>query len=609
MGRPSAFCFSPDHLFCSALLAPKPPRDTNGALEPQNLVPRENPSPDVMKGSTAIGAAAPLRAGKLRVARDRLQRFGCVALILLVGCAFYLDVRHGMRLGQDHIAFEPIYRLRQSLAVAISRLRSPPLGGYLAYGSIVNVLDDNGFALFDGEPGAHLDSDGWDALLADGPRLDRTIAAAKNVPIDKDLPPQLIQGNELGLADYISLSFQLFGDKISSLYYFFYLVVAVSCMIYVLQFRNNPFLLFVLAVFLGELYFLENYAHSYGMQLATPANSRLFSGLSLLPALHVLLVLWRRLPFRPFTAAGVAVQSVIFAFLLSCRTEAVWQLAMIIAVACGIGLFSLLRSREQDRESRIVRLAKLWPAAVLAFAVSAYSAVAANHTDRRYAAESGQHIIWHGVLAGMLLASPDLRREYVGDMPWTNGDQAAYTAVTRDLEARHDITSPIVRTSPSGELSIDLLAGYGEYDKLARSLALRIIFHHPIAVLACVPQKIKLQIVRYDDPNRHIMTWGNFRAPVALVSLAALLCAAAGGFTTNRAALGSAAAFAGIVLMFASVTPTIWPSPLSVGSLFCYLGAIAIAVPFIVAQSITEVARLTAKAGEASCGEPRAHSA
>jgi hypothetical protein len=561
-----------------------------------------------MKGSTAIGAGAPFRAGKLSVARDRLQRFGCVALMLLIGCAFYLDVRHGMRLGQDHIAFEPIYRLRQSLAVAISRLRDPPLGGYLGYGSVVNVLNDNGFALFDGEPGPRLNIDGWNALLADGPRLDRTIMAAKSVPLDKSLPPQLIQGNERGLADYISLSFQLFGDKISSLYYFFYLVVAISCTAYVLQFRNNPFLLFVLAVFLGELYFLENYAHSYGMQLATPANSRLFSGLSLLPALHVLLVLWRRLPFRAFTAAGVVVQSVIFAFLLSCRTEAAWQLAMIVVVACGIGLFSLLRSGGQGHQSRIVRLTKLWPAAVLVFVVSAYFAVAATHTDRRYATETGGHIIWDGVLAGMLLASPDLRHEYMGDVPWTNGDEAAYRAIVRDLEARHDLTSPSVRTSADGKLSVDLLAGFGEYDRLARSLALRIIFHHPFAVLASVPQKISWQLVRYDDPQRHIVTWENFRAPIALVSLAALLCAAAGGFTTNRAALGGAAAFAGIVLMFASVTPMLWPSPLSVGSLFCYLGVIAIAVPFIVALSITEVVRLTTKTGEASCSVQAARS-
>ena len=82
----------------------------------------------------------------------------------------------------------------------------------------------------------------------------------------------------------IYFSFRLFGDKISSLFYFYYLVVAATCLIYVLQFRKSPFLLFLLVLFLGELYFLENYANSYGLQLKTVSNSRLFSGLSLVPA-------------------------------------------------------------------------------------------------------------------------------------------------------------------------------------------------------------------------------------------------------------------------------------------------------------------------------------
>src|SRR5580704_1222144 len=277
-------------------------------------------------------------ASNLVVVNDTLRRIGCIGLLLLIGCAFCLDVFHGIELGQDRTAFQPIYRLRQSLAVAISRMHNPSPGKYLAYKSVVDVLDENGFALFDNEPGPRLDENGRAALLTDGPRFDRIIRQAKDAVIDASLPPEIIQANELGFADYIYFSFRLFGDKISSLYYFFYLIVAATCIVYALRFRNSPFLLFVLVIFLGELYFLENYAHSYGLQLQTVTNSRLFSGLSLLPALHVLLLLWQRAPPRASTVATVIVQSVIFAFLLSCRTEVAWQGAMIAAVACGMGL-------------------------------------------------------------------------------------------------------------------------------------------------------------------------------------------------------------------------------------------------------------------------------
>ncbi|HMG81243.1 MAG TPA: hypothetical protein VK591_21355, partial [Xanthobacteraceae bacterium] len=231
-------------------------------------------------------------------AKDRLHSFGCIGLLILIGCTLYLDLFHGLSLGQDRISYHPIYRVRQSLAVAISRLHDPPAGGYLAYRSVLNVLTENGFAIFDDEPGRQLGPPGWEALLNDGPRLDRIIREAKDVAIDTAAPPDIIRANEIGLADYMYVSFRLFGDKISSFYYFFFLVVAATCLFYVLQFRDSPFLLFLLVIFLGELYFLENYAHSYGVQLNTVSNSRLFSGLSLVPALHILVLLWQRQPPR-----------------------------------------------------------------------------------------------------------------------------------------------------------------------------------------------------------------------------------------------------------------------------------------------------------------------
>ena len=508
---------------------------------------------------------------------------------------FFLDVIHGVGLGQDQVAFHPIYRLRQSLAVAISRLHDPPLGGYLAYGSVVNVLSENGFAIFDGDPGPHLDLDGWEALLTDRPRLDRIIAAAKNTAIDNSLPPQMIQGNELGLADYISFSFRLFGDKISSLYYFFYLVVIATCLLYIVQFRSNPFCLFLLAVFLSELYFLETYATGYGLQLETVSNSRLFSGLSLVPALHVLFVLWQRLPLRAFATVAVVAQSSIFAFLLSCRTELAWQLAMIIAVACGIGLSLLLGPRGPEQRSLTGQLVTLWPAAVFVLVVSAYFATASKIADKRYQTEPKGHVIWHEVLLGILGASPDLRREYIGKASWTNGDKEVYAAVIRDLDARNDFSSPIVHKFANGDISLDILAAYGEYDKLARSLALRIIARHPFAVVAGAPNKISEQIRWYNNPRTHSIAWENIRVPVILISIGAFICMVAGGLTVDRAALAGAAACGGIILLFASLTPLIEPSALSIGSLFSYLGAIAVVVAFAVALSIRGLVKLKAK--------------
>jgi hypothetical protein len=533
----------------------------------------------------------------LVVVNDKLRKIGCIGLLLLIGCAFYLDVFHGIELGQDRTAFHPIYRLRQSLAVAISRMHNPSPGKYLAYKSVVKVLDENGFALFDNEPGPRLDREGWAALLTDELRLDRIIQQANDAVIDASLPPEIIQANELGFADYIYFGFRLFGDKISSLYYFFYLIVAATCVVYTLQFRNSPFLLFLLVIFFGELYFLENYTHSYGLELQTVANSRLFSGLSLVPALHVLLLLWQRAPPRAFTVAAVIVQSVIFAFLLSCRTEVAWQGAMIAAAACGMGLSVLLKRRDRKHRNLIDRLASLWPTAVFLVVVFAYSTVVSMSADQRYAMEPKAHVIWHEVMIGLLRNSVQLRREYLGDVSQGNVDNDVYRAVIRDLNARNDSSSPIVVRLGDGQLIIQLERGWAEYDRLVRSLTLRIVHDHPSAVLETLLPKISQQVALYDSPDTHSMSWDNLRIPIILVAVAAFICMAAGGFTVDAAVLGSAAGVIAILLLFATATPMIHPSPLAIGTLFIYLGVVAISISYGAMLLIRAIIRLLSKAG------------
>ena len=528
--------------------------------------------------------------------KDRLHGFGCIGLLVLIACTLCLDLFHGLSLGQDRIGYHPLYRFRQSLAVAISRLHDPPAGAYLAYGSVLNVLTENGFAIFDGEPGQQLDPRGWEALLDDGPRLDRMIREAKDVAIDPGAPPEIIRANELGLADYMYFSFRLFGDKISSFYYFFFFLVAVSCLFYVLQFRDSPFLLFLLVIFLGELYFLENYACSYGVELNTVSNSRLFSGLSLVPALHVLLLLWQRRPPGAFTLAAVIVQSAIFAFLLSCRTELAWQAAMIAAVACGIALSVLPRRKDRKRRRLIDRLSPLWPAAIFLAVVSTYSAAVSLRADQRYAMEPKAHIVWHEFMIGLLGSSMELRREYLGDAPPGGDDSEVYTAVIRDLNARNDSSAPIVRRLGDGQLTIDLMRGWAEYDRLVRSLVLRIIRDHPLAVLETAPAKVREQIAWYDNPVRHSMGWSNLLVPIILIAAGALICMAAGGLTIGAAMAGSAAGAIAIVLLFAAVTPMIEPSGMSIGTLFSYLGVVAILVPYAAMLLIRAIAGVKSKA-------------
>lgn len=509
--------------------------------------------------------------------RGRLHGAGRALLLVLIVGTFVLDFFHGIRLGEDQIAYSPIYRFRQSLAVAISRLHDPPAARYLAYKSVVDALSEGGLAIFDTDPGQHLDAAGQEAMLNDGPRLDRAITQAREVTVDPGLQPQIIQANELGLADYMYWSFRLFGSSIASLYYFFFLIAGVSGLIYVWQFRDSPFLLFTVVIFFAALWLLENYSHDWGLELNTIHNSRLFSGLSLLPALHVLFVLWRRRLPNAYTITAVLVQSVIFAFLLSCRTEVGWQLMMVAAAGCALALWPVWRSRPNGGHG-LTRLTALWSAAAFLLITVAYTGAISLRADPRYAREPEAHVFWHEALRGIFMATPRLRLEYVGDNPDPNRDNQIYDAVIRDLNRRNDASSAIVQRLPNGRLTINPMLGWSDYDRLVRSLTLRIILHHPLAVLGGLPIKLGIEARNFMPGVGRGVTWRSLRIPLILVAFGALACVMAGGLVVNAASLRRGAGLGAIVLASALLTPMLTPSNLAIGTAFVYFGALTIMI-------------------------------
>jgi hypothetical protein len=247
------------------------------------------------------------------------------------------------------------------------------------------------------------------------------------------------------------------------------------------------------------------------------------------------------------------------------------------------------------------RLGPLWPAVILLVVTAAYSTIVSIKADHRYSSEPKGHIIWHEILMGILSTSPELRHEYVGTDD-TYDDQEAYSAVIHDLNARHDTSSPIVVRLANGELTINLMAGWNEYEKLVRSLTLRIILHHPLVLVETLPTKVADQLRWYNNPFRHSMSWANLRIPVIIVAVGALICMAAGGLTIGLAALRAAAFIVAVLLLFASVTPWIETSALSIGSLFSYLGVIAIVLPYLVVLLIRGLIRLGSRPEGVSLG-------
>jgi hypothetical protein len=506
------------------------------------------------------------------------------ALLLLVVATFGLDFVHGVAIGAYRVGFQPVYRLRQTLAIAISRLHDPPAHNYLAYKSVVDALNENGFAIFDGEPGPHLDPSGWERLFADSAALDRALRQAKDIVVDPTLPPEILRANELAYADYVYLGFRIFGLKMSSLYYVYFALLGISCLFFIIEFRESRLLMFLLAVYLAEVCFLENYAQAKGVQLAAIYNSRLFDALSLLPSMHIFFTGWLRRRVSPLTVTTVVIQSILLAFLIACRTPALWQIAMIALAAVAVALYDW-RYGPKSAERAKNPGASLWPAAVAVIAVVGIGAAVTLHADARYKAEPKQHIIWHEVLLGILSTSAPLRQEYTDGSKPLYSDEIVYNAVARDLDARHEFSSPAAYVKSGKVVAVNLASGWSYYDAACRSLALRIIRHHPLLVFSGLAQKLRDQIgadlyVSYSFNNAFALR--NIAMPAGVVLVALVLFAVAGGLSARLNLRGGTAAVL-IVLACATVPVAIEPSALSVGTLIAYMTGLIILLVCILA--------------------------
>jgi hypothetical protein len=295
---------------------------------------------------------------------------------------------------------------------------------------------------------------------------------------------------------------------------------------------------------------------------------------------------------------AICVQGAILAFLVSCRTEVLWQVAMIIVAAAALSALRLYRRRSLGFPLAISPWKRLWPAGVVLLLVLANTTYLRWVTDERYLAEPKTHIIWHEVLMGILSSSPELSRRYLGGYVDKYTDTMVYEAVIRDLNARNDTQSPATRLE-DGRITFDTSLGWGGYDDLVRSLSLRIIRDHPSYVVAGVLQKARDQIKSYigyqiqfnmgsnpDNasvpPNVNAFTAANLAVTFIVIALGAFICAVGRGFDFNRDDAIAGMMLGSIILLFAAATPAIEPTYLAVGTLFCYMAVPAILMAWLI---------------------------
>ena len=341
-----------------------------------------------------------------RTQASRMAQIG-LALILLV-----VDFAHGIALGEHNVGFHPIYRVRQSLAIAISRLHEPPATGYLAYGSVVDAfVARRDSASSTRDPRAAPRSRRLGRAADDPARMEQALQDAENVAIDPSRPPKLLMGNEIAYVDYIYDAFRLFGVHMTSLYYFYFLLLAgsvISVSDPIPQLRPVP--VRTRALFRGGLSD-RDLRPLGGRAVADPANSRFSSAWPCFRPCMSSSLCGDERRSTPTTFLIVLAQSMLLAFVVVCRVTADMADRHDRGLRDsdgGLGQSGLPRGAPIGADGSASGLAP-WPSSRSAPAWRSSTSRPTPPTRR----EPKYHVVWHEILLGLLRSSQALNEAYL----------------------------------------------------------------------------------------------------------------------------------------------------------------------------------------------------
>jgi hypothetical protein len=483
---------------------------------------------------------------------------------LAVAALFALNMLHAYQLGfQSRMYDNPIYRWRQSLVIALSRMQPQPLHGYVGYGSILAYLNQHGLAIMAGEANPLPNAADRSAVIVDGARMDRLMQQASEVAIDPKLPPVILQGNELGLVDYMYWAFELYGININAFVLLYFTLLFISAALFFVTFRHGRFSLLLLMLYLAAHLFALNYAQYSGIQ--TVHNSRFFPVLALLPSLYLLLLVVTKARPTLAVVAAAALQTFILVFMTFCRTQTFWEVLAVIFVAIVVtGLRPLRQAlwRPSLWPAAVGKTTReTWPAAVAVLGTVALLGYGHFAPDRTmYSKESKAHLFWHDFYDSTVSADPALSTVY-GYQAAPYSDDMGYRAALHDLRGRNDGASPIA-VENDGVLDIDVFKSNGAYDQEVRRLYWRMVREHPGLVLRSLLIGKPRDQLKFLGAVPEIWNLRNYLYAVPLALAATLLALALGAAVPTRRTAMTGAVVCVVVLACSTLTSFFYPSAL-----------------------------------------------
>lgn len=248
------------------------------------------------------------------------------------------------------------------------------------------------------------------SLQASNPNIREFIKDESNLDLqDKREFPWGV--NDLGLIDFATIAFYIFGISTESLYYFYFLMLTTSVLSFVFCFFKSCQKLVLLIFFLCSVYVTLFVLGLVDTQFGNINDARSFGILSMVPLLHILFTFTDREPINLRSIFFLLIQTLILIFVYFCRSSLIWQIGCIFLSAPFLFYLRVKNKFILFSERSKIALFVL-PIVFILIGLTFLNVYKRTMFHPEYfKAWGGGHQVWHNFLMGVAY-HPELSRRY-----------------------------------------------------------------------------------------------------------------------------------------------------------------------------------------------------
>lgn len=306
--------------------------------------------------------------------------------------------------------------------------------------------------------------------------------------------PILIE--DVGLADFYTLSFLLFGVHPTSMYNLYFLLFACSILLFIIEYRRQfvPMMLLALIVSFFPVFFFSDL---FSTSMPSINSNRFLSTLGFIPIAYGLFMYFKpEEKLNRMQIARIICQALLFAFVLSIRRTAQWQLIALVLFSLGVAVklyWPYRHSLFQLERLLLLQRPILASTLMFVFIVFSYQTLQEKMMNPIYQTDAyhNGHAVWHSAYQGLSIHSDwvKVNPSAVGD----SGDGIGFNFFMRYMKERGlNYVSPMSNTYVFGLYELVLKQRFLSFVRKHPRFAFELYsYYKPKAIIASLWQRLQ----------------------------------------------------------------------------------------------------------------------